>query len=73
MVIAVIVGYALGFVLCYRQIRRIVYYKNGGDWLLLEKLVAIVLCLFSWAMLASIILLKSPLLKNIDLDKKCKW
>lgn len=74
MVIAVIIiAYALGFLVSYRTIRNIVRVKMEGDWILLEKIVVIILCLWSWLILLGFLLLKSPLLRKIDIDKPCKW
>lgn len=75
MLVAVIIGcYLLGCLYAYRNIRAIIRYKRGEDWLLLEKIVSITISLFSWGMVIGIIVLFFlNSFNKIDLDKKCKW
>lgn len=75
MVLTIIISlYILGYVLSYLWLRTIVRDKEGGDWILLEKIVVCTISLLSWVAILAVVFLiiLSPVFK-IDVDKKCKW
>lgn len=69
-----IIGYIIGYSLCYFWFRAIIRDRRQSSWILMEKLVVIVLSLLSWVALTGCVLLIliGPLFK-IDFDKECKW
>lgn len=69
-----IIVYLLGMPVCYLIFRAMIYNRNGGEWVLMEKIITMLFCLGSWASILLYILLMAAIHANfIDPDKKCKW
>ncbi len=64
----------MGYALSYLYLRAVVRAKHDRDWILLEKLVVVVLSVFSWVIVfaLALVFIFGPLIK-IDFDKKVKW
>jgi hypothetical protein len=66
--------YLMGYVFSYMCYRSMIRTKFNRNWLLLEKIIAIALSLFSWAGLITFgLIIITGLTFRIDLDKQCKW
>jgi hypothetical protein len=66
--------YLLGLPLCYIILRAMIYNRNDGEWVVMEKIITLIMCIGSWASILLYILLIAAIHINlIDPDKKCKW
>lgn len=66
--------YLLGIPLCYIIFRAMIYNRNGGEWVVMEKIITVIMSLGSWATILLYLLFIAAIHINlIDPDKKCKW